>query len=154
MVYSDGTLRWTINSRGITLGNDIGSKGDKGYININFKGRKYKVHRMIWFKFNNKWPKGEIDHKNGIRDANTLENLRDVPKVINGRNQRMGSNNTSGYNGVARTNNGRWKAQFCYTEEGKQKRKTKVFDLVEDAIKWKRDLELLNNYHENHGSII
>lgn len=46
-----------------------------------------------------RWP-GSIDHINGDRDDNRISNLRDVPQVINQRNQGRHRSNKSGRTGV------------------------------------------------------
>lgn len=65
-----------------------------GYVR-NSKTRKY-LHRELLNA-----QKGEIvDHINGDRTDNRIENLRITDYYGNSRNKRRGSNNTSGYCGV------------------------------------------------------
>ena len=53
----------------------------KGYVKVNLyddegKVKNVRVHRIIWEAFNGAIPDGyEINHKNGIRDDNRLDNL-------------------------------------------------------------------------------
>ncbi|MBP6738768.1 MAG: HNH endonuclease [Leptospiraceae bacterium] len=49
-----------------------------GYAQIGLKGKIYRTHRIVWFLYYNSWPKNQIDHINGIRDDNRIENLREV----------------------------------------------------------------------------
>jgi len=53
-----------------------------GYLNIviGFKGTYYNinVHRFVWVLCNGSWPQLTIDHINGNRHDNRIENLREV----------------------------------------------------------------------------
>jgi hypothetical protein len=60
----------------------------------------FYAHRIIWAIHTGAWPKGEIDHINGIPADNRFENLRDVSHKQNLKNQAMRKNNTSGELGV------------------------------------------------------
>lgn len=60
-----------------------------------------KAHRVAWAIFHGRWPEGVVDHINGNAGDNRISNLRDVPQIINMRNCRRASNNTSGYAGVS-----------------------------------------------------
>lgn len=55
----------------------------KGYLSIFIDKKNYRVHRLVWFYENGEWPKGMIDHINGIKDDNRIENLRDVTRSQN-----------------------------------------------------------------------
>lgn len=73
------------------------------YYSVAKDGRKlsYKEHRIIWALVKGSWPTGQIDHINGDKSDNRIENLRDV---TGGQNQRAirhpNRNNTTGYRGV------------------------------------------------------
>ena len=55
------------------------------YIN----GRHYYLlyHQAVWLVCHGRWPKGEIDHIDGDRMNNRIENLRDVSRWQNMRNK-------------------------------------------------------------------
>lgn len=63
-------------------------------------GVLFKSHRVAYAIYHGKWPDGHIDHVNGIRSDNRIENLRDVSNQENARNQNMRRRNTSGVVGV------------------------------------------------------
>lgn len=66
------------------------------------------MHRVIM-----KARKGqEIDHANGNKLDNRKNNLRFCSKSDNQRNKGLQSNNTSGYKGVTKNPNGKWRAQI------------------------------------------
>lgn len=55
-----------------------------GYKRICIDKKIYCQHRIAWLFGHGKEPVGMIDHINGIRDDNKLENLRDVSNSVNG----------------------------------------------------------------------
>lgn len=55
----------------------VGWINDSGYLVTTVKGRKLRVHRIIWEMHNEPIPDGyEIDHINRIRNDNRISNLR------------------------------------------------------------------------------
>lgn len=72
----------------VRAGQPLGARHGCGYLNIQIDGRLYMVHRLGWLYVHGAWPKGDIDHINGVRDDNRIENLRDVTRSINCQNQR------------------------------------------------------------------
>lgn len=86
-------------------GETVGTIRAGGYSYINLNYSRYLAHRLAWFYVYGEWPKGQIDHINGIRTDNRLSNIRDVPPLINRQNERKPrKNNSSGYLGVAKVN--------------------------------------------------
>lgn len=84
-------------------GKTAGSFDAYGYKIIRFKDKPYKAHRLIWcFVFGEfpPYPEFEIDHVNGDRADNRIQNLRKCTKSMNQRNGSMHVNNKSGVNGV------------------------------------------------------
>jgi hypothetical protein len=82
-------------------GNIAGHINKHGYLQIQCDRKKYQAHRIAWFMTYGKWPDGDIDHINGVRTDNRIENLRDVSRSNNLKNQRKPkANNKSGFLGV------------------------------------------------------
>jgi hypothetical protein len=109
--YKEGLLYNKINrSSNAKIGEVAGSSTEHGYSDISIKGKKYKLHRLIWFWHTGKWPEYIIDHIDGDRRNNKIENLRDVPQYINAHNKTIGK-------GVMRIKNGRWRARIDYNGE-------------------------------------
>ena len=55
------------------------------YVYVPTQGRTVGAHRLAWFLAMGRWPKGVIDHKNGVRTDNRFFNLRDVSVAENSR---------------------------------------------------------------------
>jgi len=81
-------------------GRSVGWVHSTGYRYVNVGRVQYKEHRLIWLIVFGRWPTGQIDHINGNRADNHLDNLRDVTGSINQRNTGRRADNTSGYKGV------------------------------------------------------
>jgi hypothetical protein len=63
-----------------------GSIHSDGYIIIRINRKEYLAHRLAWFYVYREWPKGQIDHINGIKNDNRITNLRNVTNRENCQN--------------------------------------------------------------------
>ncbi|HGL4259607.1 HNH endonuclease [Burkholderia vietnamiensis] len=99
-----------------------GTMQPNGYLRITIDGVRMYAHRLAWFYVYGKWPSGDIDHIDGVRTNNAINNLRDVPRGVNMQNQRRArsNNRTSGLLGVTwHARRHRWSAQIQV--DGKRK---------------------------------
>jgi hypothetical protein len=65
-------------------GKEVGWKNSKGYVFITVENRKaIRAHRLAWYKTYGVFPTNEIDHINGNRSDNRIENLREVTRLEN-----------------------------------------------------------------------
>jgi hypothetical protein len=100
-------------SRRTPAGTLIGSDNGKGYLVANVDKVSYRVHRLVWLWVHGKWPDGEIDHINGVRHDNRIENLRVVDRSMNNQNLKRAqrNNRSSGLLGAYRHGR-KWQAQI------------------------------------------
>ena len=98
--YRDGRLYWKVKpSRKIHAGAEAGHINPNGYLRILFRGKPYSAHRLVFLWHHGYLPEF-VDHINGRRTDNRIENLRPATRVQNQQNSRKPRNNTSGVKGV------------------------------------------------------
>ena len=120
-----------------------------GYNQGSILGRLSMAHRVIWALNFGEWPADQIDHINGVRNDNRIENLRSVTNRGNARNQKLKATNTSGFCGVVWAKGSRkWGAQI--TIDGRNVW-LGLFDNKNDAAKARSEAETHYGFHENHG---
>jgi len=84
--YDNGNLYWTDQAPQKVRGKLAGSVNEKGYRKVDCGGKKYGVHQIVFALHHGYIPEC-IDHINGIKDDNRIENLRAATKAQNGYNR-------------------------------------------------------------------
>ena len=113
-------------------------------------GVVHKAHRLAWMYVYGEWPE-YIDHIDGNGLNNRISNLRSVSKEESAKNKPLQLNNNSGCSGVRFYKPlGRWLARI--NVNGKRVH-LGYFDLIEDAVKVRKEAEKKHGYHPNHGRI-
>jgi len=123
--YREGKLLWKVTGRGRTIGKIAGSVIGDGYACIRIQYKLYRVHRLVWVMYGNE-PAPYIDHINGDKLDNRIENLRAATHSQNCMNRCQRSDNTSGVKGVIWKKgkwhgsivlNGKTHAAGCFTQK-------------------------------------
>jgi hypothetical protein len=127
--YREGMLFWK-EDRGYCKikGKKVGSVTKAGYFESKLNGKCFKVHRAIFVMHHGYIPE-QVDHIDGNRQNNSIENLRPATPFQNKCNQAIYKSNTSGVKGVYRKNN-KWATQINYN--GKRKN-LGTFNTIEEA---------------------
>ena len=99
--YRDGHLWWVKpRSNRVKIGQQFG-RCTNGYRQGKLKGKNCYEHRLIWLYYHGIWPKDQIDHINGIKNDNRIENLRECTVQQNQFNIKSVSGSSSKYKGVS-----------------------------------------------------
>ena len=104
--YKDGQLYWKVRIRtSIDLSKPAGCIEKNGYRRIQIEGKIYRAHRLVWKYHYGKDPKEFIDHIDGNRINNNIENLREATNQQNLFNTGPSKNNKLGIKGVSKNGN-------------------------------------------------
>src|SRR5882672_2364605 len=95
-----GIFRWRVRMSPARGAGEIAGAKSGNYIRIGIKRRWYQAHRLAWLYVHGKWPLYWLDHANGDKLDNRLENLREATHSQNQMNSRRAKHNTSGFKGV------------------------------------------------------
>jgi len=110
------------------VGSIAGCVTPGGYRYVQFDGRKYAVHRLVWLLEFGCFPEQTIDHIDGNKYNNCIENLRVVSRTVNNRNAKKRHDNTSGVTGVSLLTNGNYRYWMASWKEG-GKQVSKLFSI-------------------------
>jgi hypothetical protein len=161
--YETGTLYWKVrpeshfsSERGMKIfntrfsGKPAGTKNScYGYYSVLFRTRRVQSHIIIFAMKNCRYPEGQLDHINGVRDDNRLQNLREVDNSENHRNMKLFRTSTSGCPGVSwDKKNKKWKVQIRTKEKWIHLGR---YQKIEDAICARISANRDYGFHENHG---
>jgi len=100
-----GIITWKVSrNKRIKIGSEAGTLHHTGYrhigISINDKSKSLQAHRLAWFITYSELP-DIIDHVNGVKDDNSISNLRSCTQQQNTFNRGARKDNTSGFKGVS-----------------------------------------------------
>lgn len=154
LIYRDRSSPWSScektgpSMRSRRLGKEAGFY-NRGYIAVQVAGKRMTAHRVVWLWVHGTLPSQEIDHINGNRMDNRIENLRCVDCVENMRNMGLRKDNKTGFHGVRyskRRNNFRVEISI----------KNHVhfigdYDDFNMAIEVRKAVEKFVGFHPNHG---
>ncbi len=108
---STGAFTWLVNRGNLkNAGSIAGSLNRGGYAQLQISGKCYRLHRLAWFYVHGVFPDGDLDHINGVRSDNRIENLRICSKQQNALNKLPQRN---GFKGVTlHKQTGKFQAQI------------------------------------------
>lgn len=150
-----GTLIWkprtSVQFNGKFAGREALTFISNGYKTGRINGKPVSAHRVGFGIYHGYFPNSDIDHINGNRSDNRIENLRAVDRSGNMKNASIPKDNTSGHIGVSwSSTRNKWCA---YISSGKKRIPLGRFVNIEDAIKARKEAEIKYGHHENHGRL-
>lgn len=98
--YRDGKLYRKTKKSNAKIGEESGWIGNRGYRLVCINYKDVLVHKIVYLMHHGYIPE-YIDHVNGIRTDNRIENLRAATCSQNGYNQKKSSRNKSGCKNVS-----------------------------------------------------
>ena len=139
----DGVVYWRVDrasnaKAGSKAGSRFGSRGSKGYMTISLNKRTYKYHRIVWDLHHSEWADSnlQIDHIDGDKLNNGIDNLRLVDARTNNTNPATYRNGNLGITNIRKREGNRTKPYHvrilinCKTL-------SKDFKHLADACMWK-----------------
>lgn len=112
--YDCGKLIWRAKpakTSPIKVGSEAGTLMNDGYIRTQISKKYYAIHRLVFLLHNGILPK-YVDHIDGNKLNNNIENLREATATQNAQNRKIHKNNTSGVKGVYFSKYKKWVAQL------------------------------------------
>jgi hypothetical protein len=118
--YKNGQIYWKKpTNKKIKIGAKAGRKQSLGYIQVNINRKAYLAHRIIFAMHNGFFPKN-IDHINGNKSDNRIENLRPASASQNSTNSKKPITNTSGYKNVYfHSSRNKWQVKLVINKQSK-----------------------------------
>jgi len=109
--YRNGQLLWKRSTGRVSAYSEAGAIGKRGYRHVRFMGKSYLAHRLIYLMIKNELPI-QIDHIDGNKLNNRIENLRSSTQSENRMNAVRSTLNKSGVKGVCWSRSNRcWHVQ-------------------------------------------
>ena len=95
-----GKLYWKAARQRVTVGKEAGAVDKNGYSVLRINQKRYRTHRVVFLMHKGYLP-AVLDHIDGDRANNRLENLRPATTHQNQYNRKLNKNNKSGFKGVS-----------------------------------------------------
>lgn len=88
--YRDGAIYWqkTFDGRAFNKERKAGTMTKAGYRRIVFFNKSYVTSNIVYYLHTGKWPTLSIDHINGVKDDDRIENLREISQRQNSQNRK------------------------------------------------------------------
>jgi hypothetical protein len=93
-------------------GDRVGWINVEGYSTVKVDGVHLLAHRVVWAMHYGEWPVGSLDHVNGIKSDNRIENLRIATHSQNRANTLASRTSSHGTKGITLLPTGKWQAQI------------------------------------------
>lgn len=143
-----GNFTWILAKHGVKKDSIAGHITKEGYKSLTINYKKYLIHRLVWFYVNKKWPTEFIDHINGNKLDNRIENLREATNSQNNFNAKLSKKNTSGCKGIVfNKNRKKWQAQIGFNNKYIYLGLFENFELAKQAINDAR-----KKYHDQYAN--
>ena len=148
-----GVFTRKIPSRTQKVGDVAGSrvesstKPGKFYIRVGVLGKYFWAHRLAVAWVTGQWPPHEVDHKDQNSENNAWDNLVKVTKAENAKNLSEYRNNTSGFPGISRRPNGKYRARLMVNSKSIS---LGDWDTPEEAVRARNIAKKEHGFHENH----
>jgi hypothetical protein len=126
--YVDGQLIAKTNNNTRKAGDALRSITGKGYLSGRINGRTYRVHRLVFLYFHGFMPP-QVDHIDGNRQNNRIENLRKATSAQNNQN-RMATGASKIKGVVWHKQSKKWVASICINRKSVH---LGSFEKIEDA---------------------
>lgn len=146
--YRDGALYWRRDPHqherwnGRLAGKKAGYRSALGYTEVSFTPTErnglsrrchISVHRLVFCYFHGYYPP-TVDHINGDRGDDRIENLRAAASSENAANRTTMRNNTTGVPGVRRHRDGHYEARVQFAGKRHQVGSFRTLDEARDAV--------------------
>jgi hypothetical protein len=146
--YSSGAFYRRTTSRKVLAGKRAEYVNAKGYLMLSVGDNQYSAHRLVVVMEGlGLSAEQEIDHVNGVKTDNRIENLRVVEHRDNLINAKLYKTNKTGYAGVSEVDG----SYLAYISNGKRSVTIGKFATLEEAVAARKAAEIKYGYHENHG---
>jgi hypothetical protein len=145
--YKDGEFYWKNHKYKALNNKKVGGINGMGYHQLTINSKLYATHRLIFLFHYNFLPK-TIDHIDGNKLNNKIENLREATLSQNQQNTKKHKDNTSGVKGITwHKFNKRWQVQMTVNGKNKYFGAYKDIDYAKFVIDAMR-----NKYHKEFAN--